>query len=45
MQVDGGVSTDTAKQCLEAGADVLVAGTAIFSKTDRAKAIEALKGE
>ena len=43
IQVDGGVSSKTAKKCLEAGADVLVAGTAIFSKTDRKKAIEELK--
>ena len=44
IQVDGGVSSKTAKKCIEAGADVLVAGTAVFSKTDREKAIEELKG-
>lgn len=30
IQVDGGISRDTAKQVIEAGADILVAGSAIF---------------
>ena len=30
LEVDGGVNVDTAKKCIEAGADVLVAGTAVF---------------
>jgi ribulose-phosphate 3-epimerase len=30
LQVDGGVNPETAKQCVKAGADVLVAGTAVF---------------
>ena len=30
LEVDGGVDRDTAAACVEAGADVLVAGTAIF---------------
>ena len=30
LEVDGGVDTQTARQCVEAGADVLVAGTATF---------------
>lgn len=30
LQVDGGVNPDTAKDCIKAGADVLVAGTAVF---------------
>ena len=30
LQVDGGVNEQTAKQCIAAGADVLVAGTAVF---------------
>ena len=30
LEVDGGVNVATAKQCIEAGADVLVAGTATF---------------
>ena len=31
LEVDGGVNHETARQCIEAGADVLVAGTAVFS--------------
>lgn len=30
LEVDGGVNVDTARKCIEAGADVLVAGTAVF---------------
>jgi ribulose-phosphate 3-epimerase len=42
IEVDGGVNTKTAKVCTDAGADVLVAGSAIFSQTDRKRAIESL---
>jgi ribulose-phosphate 3-epimerase len=31
LEVDGGVNPETAKRCIEAGADALVAGTAVFS--------------
>jgi ribulose-phosphate 3-epimerase len=31
LEVDGGVNAETAKRCIEAGADALVAGTAVFS--------------
>jgi ribulose-phosphate 3-epimerase len=30
LEVDGGINPQTARQCIDAGADVLVAGTAIF---------------
>ena len=30
LEVDGGVNSETAKRCIEAGADALVAGTAVF---------------
>jgi ribulose-phosphate 3-epimerase len=30
LEVDGGVNPETARQCIKAGADVLVAGTAVF---------------
>jgi ribulose-phosphate 3-epimerase len=43
LEVDGGVSPSTARSVVEAGADVLVAGTAIFGQPDRAKAIAALR--
>jgi ribulose-phosphate 3-epimerase len=31
LEVDGGVNAETAKRCIKAGADALVAGTAVFS--------------
>jgi ribulose-phosphate 3-epimerase len=31
LEVDGGVNAETARRCIEAGADVLVAGTAVFT--------------
>ncbi|MGN6250935.1 MAG: ribulose-phosphate 3-epimerase, partial [Marmoricola sp.] len=34
LQVDGGVSLDTVERCAEAGADVFVAGSAVFSAED-----------
>lgn len=43
LQVDGGVTTKTAPLCLAAGADVLVAGTAVFGQADYAAAIAALR--
>jgi ribulose-phosphate 3-epimerase len=43
IEVDGGVKPDNARQIREAGADVLVAGTAIFGQPDYAQAIRALK--
>jgi ribulose-phosphate 3-epimerase len=45
IEVDGGVNEDTAKLCVEAGANVLVAGSAIYNKKDRAAAIRAIRGE
>ncbi|MBP0446323.1 ribulose-phosphate 3-epimerase [Roseomonas sp. SSH11] len=44
LQIDGGVTARTAPLCLEAGADVLVAGTAVFGAPDRAAAIRAIRG-
>jgi ribulose-phosphate 3-epimerase len=43
ISVDGGISAETAPQALAAGADVLVAGTAIFGQKDRARAIRTLR--
>ena len=43
LEVDGGVDSVTAKLCKEAGANVLVAGSAIFKKPDRKAAIEAIR--
>ena len=43
LEVDGGVAPDTAPLVIEAGANVLVAGSAVFGKTDRAAAIRAIR--
>jgi ribulose-phosphate 3-epimerase len=43
LEVDGGVSPETAKAVVDAGARVLVAGNAVFSKPNRAEAIRALR--
>ncbi len=44
IEVDGGINAQTAKQVVEAGANVLVAGNAIFNAPDYAAAISALRG-
>lgn len=43
IEIDGGVNTETAKICTDAGADVLVAGSAIFNKEDRNEALMAIR--
>ena len=43
ITVDGGINIGTARQCREAGADVLVAGTSVFRAPDRAAEIKALR--
>jgi ribulose-phosphate 3-epimerase len=43
IQVDGGINAETAPLVIEAGADVLVAGSAIFGKPDYAAAIRTLR--
>jgi ribulose-phosphate 3-epimerase len=44
LSVDGGVNPATAPSILEAGADVLVAGSAVFGAPDYARAIATLRG-
>lgn len=46
LEVDGGINPDTAKQVIAAGANVLVAGTAVFKggPSQYAAAIKALRG-
>lgn len=44
IEIDGGVNSETAKQCMEAGATVLVAGSAIYNEEDYAKAISLIRG-
>jgi ribulose-phosphate 3-epimerase len=43
LEVDGGVDAKTAPRCISAGADTLVAGTAVFGTTDYRAAIEAIR--
>jgi ribulose-phosphate 3-epimerase len=45
LQVDGGVAPSTVRQVIEAGADTLVAGTAVFGAPDYAAAIAALRAD
>jgi ribulose-phosphate 3-epimerase len=45
LEVDGGVKPGTARQVLAAGADVLVAGSAVFGARSYAEAIAAIKAE
>lgn len=44
IEIDGGINPDTAPACRQAGATVLVAGSAIFRSPDPAAAIRALRG-
>jgi ribulose-phosphate 3-epimerase len=44
IEVDGGVNPETARQCIEAGANVLVAGSAIYNQQDYEKAISQIRG-
>lgn len=43
IEVDGGINPMTAAECIAAGADILVAGTSVFSGGDYRKNIESLR--
>lgn len=43
IEVDGGINPLTAAECMAAGADILVAGTAVFASKDYRKNIDALR--
>ena len=45
IEVDGGINAETAKLCLENGANVLVAGTSVFRAADYRRAINNLRGD
>ena len=45
LEVDGGIAPDTAKLVVDAGADVLVAGSAIYGAEDPQAVIRAMRGE
>ncbi len=44
LEVDGGVNTDNISDIIAAGANVIVAGSAVFKADDPAKAVKSLKG-
>ena len=43
IEIDGGIDPETAPLAIDAGCDVLVAGTAVFGREDRAVAIRSLR--
>ena len=43
VEVDGGINKHTAKKVIDAGVDVIVAGSAILNVSDRKRAIEELR--
>jgi ribulose-phosphate 3-epimerase len=43
LQMDGGVSAQTIERCADAGADVFVAGSAVYAAQDRDKAVRELR--
>jgi ribulose-phosphate 3-epimerase len=45
LEVDGGITPETARLSIESGADVIVAGTAIFKSEDYAASIRALRNQ
>ena len=45
IEVDGGINADTIEQAAAAGADVFVAGSAVYGADDPAKAIAGLRAQ
>jgi ribulose-phosphate 3-epimerase len=45
LQVDGGVGEETIERCAEAGADVFVAGSAVYGSDDPGRAVQALRAQ
>jgi ribulose-phosphate 3-epimerase len=43
LEVDGGIKVDNAREVAEAGADILVAGSAVFGTDDYKKTVKAFK--
>ncbi len=44
IAIDGGINEETGKFCVEAGADILIAGNYIFGARDRVSAVKNLRG-
>ncbi|OLT41273.1 ribulose-phosphate 3-epimerase [Saccharomonospora sp. CUA-673] len=45
VEIDGGINADTIEQAAEAGVDCFVAGSAVYSADDPARAVEALRDQ
>ena len=45
IEVDGGINKETAKECIEAGVDILVAGSYIFKSNNRKALIEEIEND
>jgi ribulose-phosphate 3-epimerase len=45
LQVDGGIAADTIERCADAGADVFVAGSAVYSSDSPAVVVQALRSQ
>lgn len=43
IEIDGGINEETIQEAVRAGANVFVAGSAIFNKEDRAKALQGIR--
>ncbi|HET6987100.1 MAG TPA: ribulose-phosphate 3-epimerase, partial [Kribbella sp.] len=44
IEIDGGISVDTIEQCADAGADVFVAGSAVYAADNPNAMVEQLRG-
>lgn len=44
IEVDGGITKETAQQCIDAGANVIVAGTYTFREANMKQAVQSLRG-
>jgi ribulose-phosphate 3-epimerase len=43
LEVDGGITSETARECAQAGADTFVSGTALFGKRNMKAAVHAMR--
>ena len=43
IQVDGGINEENVRQCVEAGANVIVAGTSLYQSSDMSIAIKKMR--
>jgi ribulose-phosphate 3-epimerase len=44
IEVDGGINAETARLVVDAGANILVAGSAVYNQADRGAAIRSIRG-